>query len=631
MTEHRGGSASYGRDLALPPLPRRHAHFPQWEFDARARVMAASSPDFDASLLIENIKADWPEPWEYSPANGPEASRKYGGFRKLNNQLWAALLQVIKDAIRSEKDNQAMLRWTLFYDTIVKATQQEVVIAPAGEADEHGSGTPQVTRPQMPEFHGQFLWVKMRKHVMSTSRSSKHKAMTEFHNIKLQSGKVLEFLANVEEVAYEAGFGLDQQFLLVKNRLESSSEHKAMFLTWKLINRDSTDLTDLKDYFQDLEADRHDRFKHVPTYNTSRWNTGAAAVEVYDDWQEDWGEAGSYAAAVQDAEDPYAEEDDQDESPGVAWSYGDQIWDCTTNAAASWQEWTATVPAINFATAARFKGRKGKPKNSGFRRFMSKGRAKKGKGQGKGRWTPYGGKGKGAAAPTPEEDDDPTAFYDQNDANPLNHFYWDVEHSMGVYDPDATTEVAAAAMKARKGKGGKKGGKQKKGQSTDTRTPQQVQADKLLPCIKWSYNRCTHGKTCRYSHTAPGGEKGSATQQSSYGKGKGAAASAHGAPHEQQDLSGWHQHPQAPHGYASPDGTEWAAPAASHPQQQLALMPYQPNAAAQQQMNVHPSDRGQVERFITQLHQSRSRQGVGASATPQTSYPSGYSGRDFPH
>jgi hypothetical protein len=166
MSDHRGGSASYGRDLALPPLPRRHAHFRQWEFDARARVMAASSPDFDASLLIENIKADWPEPWEYSPANGPEASRKYGGFRKLNNQLWAALLQVIKDAIRSEKDNQAMLRWTLFYDTIVKATQQEVVIAPAGEADEHGPGTPEVTRPQMPEFHGQFLWVKMRKHVM---------------------------------------------------------------------------------------------------------------------------------------------------------------------------------------------------------------------------------------------------------------------------------------------------------------------------------------------------------------------------------------------------------------------------------------------------------------------------------
>ena len=299
------------------------------------------------------------------------------------------------------------------------------------------------------------------------------------------------------------------------------------------------------------------------------------------------------------------------------------------------------LAAINFVTAARFKGRKGKPSKKGFRRIMPKGRAKKGKGQGKGNWTFYGAKGKGATvAPTPQEDDDPTAFYDPNDPNPLNHLYWDSEWSVCVYDPKVTTDIAAAAMKGRKSKGGKKGGKQAKGQSGN-------QAKDA--CIKWSQNRCTYGNTCKYSHAGPGslepkGQKGTQSYQTGHGKGVAASQAS-----LQQDLWNASQaSQQAPPGYgmpnqANPSGTQWSsaiASQASQPQHTqdgsatLALMPYQPSVAAQRQSplsSVHPEDRVHVERYMASLSSNR-RGGQGAtvaSATLHSNYPSGTSGRDF--
>jgi hypothetical protein len=288
---------------------------------------------------------------------------------------------------------------------------------------------------------------------------------------------------------------------------------------------------------------------------------------------------------------------------------------------------------MNFATAVRFKGRKGKLFNKGgkgkgfrnnFRRLMSKGRAgKKGKGQGKGYRQSYGSKGKGAYASTSwEEDDDPTAFYDPYDPNPLNHFYWDVEWCMPVYDPEATTETAAAAMKSRKGKGGKKGGKRdKKGKSGNSTQSQET-------CIKWSQNRCNHGKKCRFSHSGPGGFEGS----------KGAAppnAKGVAAPHSEWTPAGQQASGQVSDQQWTPAGyqQQWVPAGPSSVQEgsaTLALMPYQPNAAAQHQhSSVHPEDRAHVERYMVALH--RQRQGAHvASATLQTSSPPGLSSRGFP-
>ena len=632
MDEHR----PYSRDLALLPLPKRHAYFETWEFDTRAKIMAAcGGGEFQAELLFANIDIDQTRPWDYQPRGTPEImAKRETGYRRINVQLWAALLAVMKQAIKGENDGSATLQWKLFHEDVVKATTRMVDVAVRPDPPwMDGSGNQiipdAVMVPLMPEFNGQFLWCKMRRHVEQTSKPGTHRAKKEFHQIKIQGGRILEFLANVEDVALEAGYNLEDQYLLVKDRLEHSPEHKQMFQTWKLIYPGSTDLTMLKDYFRTHAAEKYDRFKAVPSYTTpSRWNVGAAVVgwpgteEDGSDEGEDWSEwYGGYAAATthEDAEE------DEDESPGDPWEYGDEFYDATTETTASWQEWTSSLPVINFATAARFKGRKGKSSGKGkgyrkgFRRIMSKGRAgKKGKGQGKGYRPSYGSKGKGAASTSWEEDEDPTAFYDPNDANPLNHFYWDAEWGMPVYDPEGSTDIAAAALKSRKGKKGGKKGSKSKGGKPDNRSQQQIQSDKRTPCIQWSENRCTHGKKCRYSHDGPGSfaTKGAAPQ------GKGVAAPYPSELSEQWAPAGHQQ-------WTVPAGPNSYAPAGHDGSATLALT--QPYAAAQRQAlsGVHPDDKSQVERYMHALYAQRAAQGAHvASATLQTSSPPGLSLRD---
>ena len=595
MTEERSYSTP-ARDLVLPPLPKKHAHFDTWEFEVRARVNAAASAEFDCSLLLAQINPEAKHPWVFV-ANGTGSEKVKFAYRKINSQLWSALLHVMREAIKAENDGSSTLRWKLFYDLMVKATTK---MCPA---EVFGDEEPRM-RPMLPEFNGQFLWCKMKRHVLETSRSSVHAAKEHFNSIRLQGNKVLEFFATVDEVAEEAGFGDIDKFLLIKRRLESHREFSQPFQTWRLGNPGSTDLNVLVDYFTEVEADRYNRFKHVPV-ETRRW--GAGAIEgTYGDYHQGddsdsawyWGHddpggasGGGYFAAAAHAES------DDDEDPGRPHEFGDAFWDSTTNTEASWQVWNMQTPPVHFALAVRFKGRKGKPGKGGFRRMMPKGR-KFGKGAGKGAWSPYGAKGKGVAAPTPEEDCDPFSYYSPESTNPLDHFYWDADYGMSVYDPLAATAPAVAAMKGRK-KGGKKSGK-KGGKGPGTPGD---------PCISWSQNRCSFGDQCRYSHAGPGGLKGS--------QNKGAVCqTSPGQPAvPSQALTAAAQQQQVVPSQALTATGQQAVPSHATAAAQRAITQHQlSNIMA----NVAPEHRGHMQQFLSSLERTRT-----ASAAVPFPSPSG--------
>ena len=253
---------------------------------------------------------------------------------------------------------------------------------------------------------------------------------------------------------------------------------------------------------------------------------------------------------------------------------------------------------------------------------MPKYRKGKGKGLGKSKgksWSPYGGKGKGTAvaAPTAEEDWDPFAHYWPESENPLDHIYWCSENNQCVYDPEVTTQPAAAAMQNRKGKkGGGKGKKSSKGKTDLSK----------VACIKWGENRCTHGKACRFSHSGPGGFAPGFDSN-----GKGAAL----MPGPQTPAGQfWTTSPggQQASGQTSGQTLQWASGPASGQntqQQQLGICDASNpsgNAAAAQRahevvgMNsVTPQERQWMVQQLAYLRSSR----VGASAAPLSSGHSG--------
>ena len=313
--------SSYSRDLTLPHLPKRHGMFKEWEFEVRAKVNTLSSKHFDPYYLFQNITDEATEPWTYEP-RGADREEKMHAYNKINGQVWSALLNVLKQAVKSENDGSATLKWNLFLQKVKTGIDLDVEVAQSRPAGTEEHYVP-VYRKAMPEFNGQFLWSMMRRHVNQTSQPSIQKAKKEFHNLKLQGSKILEFIANVEEVGLEAEYPLLDQFLIVKSALEHSHEFRHMFLTWKLINRDSTDLQSLKTYFEGVEAEKHDRFKAKPTTQSS-WRYGAAATEEWPEYVEssqegqafdpswDWSdEYGNVLASIAEQGDS-----DHDETPG---------------------------------------------------------------------------------------------------------------------------------------------------------------------------------------------------------------------------------------------------------------------------------------------------------------------------
>ena len=636
MSEH----TSFSKALTLTPLPKVHSEFEAWEYEARSLVMASSPYMFDPELLFKQIDKDAVNPWVYMPTGTDEDKEKrQSAYKKLNSQLWSALLVSMKATFRHERDGSATLCWKLFYDKVFRDTKSEELedILGALEGDEQAP----VMRAVQPEFNGQFLWCKMRSHVMTTSRSSRHAAKIAFQQIRLQGRKVMEFLANVEEVAEQAGCDEDDCFIVVRGQLEAHYEFKQVFTSWLLNNPDSTDLKALKRYFADLEANKYNRFKKVPTSSGSRYGASATEWSGYqeayagDQSASDWESPYAYGGYAAAAQENTGSDDDLDEDPGPPWGDGDVFWDATVGAEESWQNWSYETPPAQFALAARFFRRKGKSGKKGFRRLMPKGRGKKGKSAGKGKWSPYGAKGKGVAAPSEEEDYDPFAMYYPESAIPLDHFYWDTEYGMCVYDPDSTTPGAVAQMQSRKAKGGGKKGKgRKKGQGNSSKGGKK--GDKQV-CFKWSEYRCTHGKECIFSHDGPGGFAPA--------KGKGAAAEASGQPGVAQpsgQLQQWQtssgqpgvvmpsgQLQQWSHtpGVAQPSGQlqQWQTPSGQDGSATQAMVPYIASAAAQRQNllhNVAPEDRVAVERYL--LHQSRSQRPAAAVVPHSSAGPSGF-------
>ena len=231
MDEHR----PYSRDLALQPLPKRHAYFERWEFDTRAKIMAAcGGGEFQAEHLFANIDKDQNRPWDYSPNGSAESmAKRQAGYRRINVQLWAALLAVMKQAIKGENDGSASLQWKLFHDEVVKATARivDVAVRPA-EPWLDANGVPievaPVWRALMPEFNGQWLWCKMRRHVIDTSQPAKHRVMKEFHQIKIQGGHGI--LSRSYPLHYPNIFsepGSDSAFLLFPGAENLGSIHFA--------------------------------------------------------------------------------------------------------------------------------------------------------------------------------------------------------------------------------------------------------------------------------------------------------------------------------------------------------------------------------------------------------------------
>ena len=124
---------SSGRDLTFPALPKRHANFDNWEFEARAAVMAACSPDFDASLMFPHITKDQEHPWIYT-VRGAGCEKKKDAFRSINTKIWSALLKAMKNAIAGENDGSASLRWKMFYDQLYKNTKIWIQVPPSARA-----------------------------------------------------------------------------------------------------------------------------------------------------------------------------------------------------------------------------------------------------------------------------------------------------------------------------------------------------------------------------------------------------------------------------------------------------------------------------------------------------------------
>ena len=577
--------------LSLPGLPKRHAGFEMWEYDTRAAINAACPAEFDCDYLFEQINSEAEEPWVFE-VHGSGSEKIKNSYRKLNNSLWAALNRVIKEAIAKENDGATTLRWKMFFDQVYKATKKDLL-----------SIDGEYIRKVMPEGNGQFLWCKMRAHVLRTSKDSKHAAMESFQHIRLHGDRVLEFLAKVKDVGEQAGFDDDARFLHIKKALENHATFRALFMTWRLSNPNSIDISTLEEFITTNESQKNSRFVSGDgdrDHRSRYW--GAAGLQYddpglygdgeYDEWKEKYGASESYSD----------ESDGQDD---------DYIWDATEGRESSWQVWNAywETPEHSFAAAGRFKGRKGKGKGKkGFRRLMPKYRKGKGKGLGKSKgkgWSPYGGKGKGiaVAAPTEEEDWDPFAHYWPESENPLDHIYWCSENHQCVYDPEVTTQPAAAAMQHRKGKKG--GGKGKKGSKGKTDLTK-------VACIKWSEHRCTHGKNCRFSHSEPGGFAPG---------GKGAALTP-----EQQTPAGqfWPQYIQQPSGQQTSGQQQPSGQQAGGLQQLSICDANNPsgNAAAAQRahevvgMNsVTPQERQLMVQHLAYLRGSR----VGASAAPSSS------------
>ena len=601
--------------LSLPDLARKHSEFALWEFDARGNCSVSCPAEFDIMLFFAALDRDEDEPWVYDPGTGSGTEKREIAWRKFNTTLWAVLIGILRKAISKENDGAATLKWRLFFDDIYKATTIDKV-------NEDG----EVYRKVIPEHNGQFLWCKMRAHVLNTSQGNKHAAMKSFPHIRLKGDKILEFFSRVEDIGEQAGFDRDVRFLHIKDALLNSSTFRSTFLTWQLTNPLSIDTTYLREFYTIQESQKNNRFVSGDgdrDHRSRNWGT-AGTEHVPEDWDDDshdWYNHGAAGDLVFDSDEDDLADDEC-------------FWDATTEREVSWQTWNAywETPEYNFATAGRFKGRKGKGKGKkGFQRFTPFRRKGKGGGKSKG-WSPYGGKGKGVAAPTAEEDYDPVAHYWPESDNPLDHFYWDAEYAQAVYDPIGETPTAAAAKQGRKGKSGKKGGKgkhsNKKGPSGEA-------------CIQWGEFRCRYGDKCRHSHSAPGGlapkeggKKGAAApnqqpsgtdwSQSPSGQQQmpsGIQGWPSGAPGNQAVPSGWPSGAQqSPSGHGWPSGAQhgWPSGAQQMPSGMLSIGDASAAAARRAPTSVVGFDNATPDerRFLAaHLSYLRSSQ-TGASAVP---------------
>ena len=80
--------------MVLPDLPKLHCDFERWHFEAKAAVISACSQDFNAQKMFPEINKERCNPWTYKP-RGSGSDKKKDAYRKLNAQLWAALLAVM--------------------------------------------------------------------------------------------------------------------------------------------------------------------------------------------------------------------------------------------------------------------------------------------------------------------------------------------------------------------------------------------------------------------------------------------------------------------------------------------------------------------------------------------------------
>ena len=524
------GGASYQKDIVFEQLPLKHHYFDEWESQVRQKIFSSTPAEFPHEDYFAALDADLEDPWVWPDLGADKTARKYQMYVKADGSVYGALMTVLRKAALDDLNHGRTLKWKLFHDKayanakVQKKEEQKIdpikvggLLQPPQLIDVGSVVT--TSRAVQPEFNGHFLWCKMRKHVRDSAQTARLAAIEAFTKIGIRGDRILEFFATVERVGTEAHADEFQIFSVVRDRLSKHPKFRDMFSTWQITNRGSKDINSIREFYEEQETLKVTNFKPVYTAEGGRRYGGAYAATEGSEWHPD--DPQSEHFAQQGEYDPYESyaaagnaEDLEDDGPdGEDW-----IYDATDDQHHLWHEWVDWYfpegAELLFATAGRFKGRPGKGGKKGFRSFRPRFRPRKGgkkgagKGKGKSSYSPFG---KGVAAPTEGEEWDPTAFYDETSLNAFDHFYWDHESQVPVYDPEGVTPIAAAAKAGRKGKkghGGKGKGKGGGGKFGNT-APNSYSSRPKAPdgreyCQQWQEFRCKHGDKCKYSHAGPG-------------------------------------------------------------------------------------------------------------------------------